>query len=539
MKKSIIIVLVLFLSFATGYAGNLLIDNVSLKPGETVDLKISLSSVVGNYVGIQFDLTLPDGFSLENGDDGNVYKLSANQANDITVNVQDLGSGTNRFVFYSNSLQLLKKGDFLTFHLKASSTLPLGNYTISVDEIVYSDLDGTITKESKVNATATVTGTESIIVTVKNIAREYADANPSFEYTVEGGELVGVPEITCEATEASPVGTYDIVVTKGSVTNPNVTFINGTLAITKAPLTIKAGTYTRKEDEENPEFTLEYVGFKRNETEAVLTKKPVVNTKAKNGSPVGEYDVTVSGAEAQNYDISYVNGKLTITEADPVTITAKSYEIEYGDDIPEFEYISEGAELNGTPSITCEATKTSPAGTYPIVITKGSVKNFNDTYVNGTLTIKKVPLKITAKDYTIKQGETLPTFEATYEGFKNDETSEVLTKQPVFTTTATSTSTPGEYEITVSGAEAQNYNISYVNGKLTIEKSDFIPGDVNGDGLVNVTDIVATVNFIMEKPSDNFNKEAADLNGDGEVNVTDIVKMVTIIMDASAREMAE
>ena len=64
-------------------------------------------------------------------------------------------------------------------------------------------------------------------------------------------------------------------------------------------------------------------------------------------------------------------------------------------------------------------------------------------------------------------------------------------------------------------------------------------GDANGDGLVNVTDIVATVNFIMEKPSDGFNKEAADLNGDGVVNVTDIVMMVKIIMEASAREMEE
>ena len=62
-------------------------------------------------------------------------------------------------------------------------------------------------------------------------------------------------------------------------------------------------------------------------------------------------------------------------------------------------------------------------------------------------------------------------------------------------------------------------------------------GDANGDGLVNVTDIVATVNFIMEKPSDGFNKEAADLNGDGVVNVTDIVMMVKIIMEASARGM--
>ncbi len=70
-----------------------------------------------------------------------------------------------------------------------------------------------------------------------------------------------------------------------------------------------------------------------------------------------------------------------------------------------------------------------------------------------------------------------------------------------------------------------------INANKYAMGGSFIPGDVNGDGLVNVTDIVATVNFIMEKPSDNFNKEAADLNGDGEVNVTDIVMMVSIIMN--------
>lgn len=72
---------------------------------------------------------------------------------------------------------------------------------------------------------------------------------------------------------------------------------------------------------------------------------------------------------------------------------------------------------------------------------------------------------------------------------------------------------------------------------LVVKATIDIPGDVNGDGLVNVTDIVATVNYIMEKPSEGFNKEAADLNGDGKINVTDIVMMVSIIMDASAREV--
>ena len=168
--------------------------------------------------------------------------------------------------------------------------------------------------------------------------------------------------------------------------------------------------------------------------------------------------------------------KVTMDDFEPVTIMAKSFKITYGDDLPTFEFTSEGAEVEGYPSITCEATKTSPVGTYPIVISKGSVTNYKVTYVNGTLTIEKAPLKITAKDYTIKQSEALPTFEAMFDGFKNNEMKDVLTKQPTITTTATSASEPGVYDIIVSGAEAQNYEISYVNGKLTIEDIDGIIG---------------------------------------------------------------
>ena len=250
------------------------------------------------------------------------------------------------------------------------------------------------------------------------------------------------------------------------------------------------------------------------------------------------------GGKGTKYDASYVDKTYAridggsdapgyfSSKADPVTITANSYTIEYGDDLPAFEFTIEGATLEGTPTITCEATKNSPVGAYPIVIAKGSVTNYNDTYVNGILTITKAPLTITAKDYTIKQGEELPTFEVEYEGFKNGETSEVLPKQPTVSTNATSSSTPGEYEITVSGVDAQNYEITYVAGKLTIEEPNFIPGDANGDGVVNVTDIVEIVNDILGHPSAKFDPIAADVNGDGVVNVTDIVSVVNIILSS-------
>ena len=156
-----------------------------------------------------------------------------------------------------------------------------------------------------------------VTVTANSYTISYGDELPKFEYTSSGATLYGIPEITCEATKTSPVGAYPIVISKGTVTNTKTTFVNGTLTITKAPLTIKADSYTKVEGEENPTFTLTYEGFKNNETSDVLTKQPTVSCSATKDSPAGDYPVTVSGAEAQNYEISYVAGTLTITANSP------------------------------------------------------------------------------------------------------------------------------------------------------------------------------------------------------------------------------
>ena len=356
-----------------------------------------------------------------------------------------------------------------TITCSASSSSAPGTY-----DIVVSGADAANYSITYVKGTLTITQADEVVVAAYSFVRLYGDANPPFGYFTFGAALSGEPSITCEATATSPVGEYDIVPSKGTITNYNVTYVNGELMILQAPLTITAKSYTIKQGEAMPTFEVEYSGFKNDETKAVLATQPTISCSATSASAPGTYDIVVSGADATNYDIAYVKGTLTITQADPVTITAKSYTIQYGDELPTFEFTSEGATLEGKPAVTCEATTTSAVGTYPIVITKGSVTNYNTTFVSGTLTITKAPLTITAKSCTIKQGEALPTFEATYEGFKNNETSQVLTKQPAIITTATSSSEPGEYDITISGAEAQNYDISYVAGKLTITASDGI-----------------------------------------------------------------
>ena len=166
-----------------------------------------------------------------------------------------------------------------------------------------------------------------ITVTAKNYTRQYGEANPTFEFDVKGGVALGNASVSCEATATSPVGTYPIVISRGDIANSEVTLENGTLTITKAPLTITAKSYTRKQGEENPKFEVEYSGFKNNETESVLTKKPTVTTKATAGSEPGEYDIVVTGAEAQNYELHYVNGKLTVEKRPIINEGGAVYEI--------------------------------------------------------------------------------------------------------------------------------------------------------------------------------------------------------------------
>jgi hypothetical protein len=76
--------------------------------------------------------------------------------------------------------------------------------------------------------------------------------------------------------------------------------------------------------------------------------------------------------------------------------------------------------------------------------------------------------------------------------------------------------------------EANNYDESANTDDNSCEYCS--PGDVNGDAAVNVLDIVATVNYILEG-GDDFAVDCADINGDGAVNVLDIVATVNFILE--------
>ena len=57
--------------------------------------------------------------------------------------------------------------------------------------------------------------------------------------------------------------------------------------------------------------------------------------------------------------------------------------------------------------------------------------------------------------------------------------------------------------------------------------SSQVLGDVNGDQIINILDIILTVNIVL---GINTTTSAADVNNDGVVNILDIVSLVNLIL---------
>lgn len=160
---------------------------------------------------------------------------------------------------------------------------------------------------------------EPVTITATDYTITYGDRLPQFSYTATGGTLLGTPTVSCSATSSSPVGTYPIVVSKGTVANSNVTFVNGTLTINKAHVTFQVNNYTREQFEPNLDFGFISSGFVLRETVEDLTVAPVITCEATPESPVGRYLISISGAESPNYDFTYVPGTLIVTASTPIT----------------------------------------------------------------------------------------------------------------------------------------------------------------------------------------------------------------------------
>ncbi len=335
------------------------------------------------------------------------------------------------------------------------------------------------------NNTKTLTVNKATITAnVDPYTREYGDPNPVFTINYSGfvnGEDIDVldvlPTVSTSAVQSSKAGNYAITLSGGSDVNYKFSFTNGTLTITKAPVTIIADDKTRIYGSSNPTFTLSYVGLKNSDTNSKINTKPTISTPATTSSNVGIYPIILSGGISDSYSITLVNGTLEITKAE-LKVTVDNKIKSYGDNNPTltfkyspFKLNQNASVLNEVPTISTTATKTSDAGIYPIVLTGGDANNYYFTLINGTLTINKKSLKVTAENKTRLYGQPNPALTYVYSGFVLGENASDLIQQPSISTTANITSNVGSYPITLTGGEALNYSFNLVAGTLKITQA--------------------------------------------------------------------
>lgn len=95
----------------------------------------------------------------------------------------------------------------------------------------------------------------------------------------------------------------------------------------------------------------------------------------------------------------------------------------------------------------------------------------------------------------------------------------------------------GDYPIILKSIRLSETNISkfydtpFVKTTLTI--SNYILGDINGDGIVNVTDYTGVANHILGFAQSGFNTKAADVNTDNVINVSDYTGVANIILSGN------
>lgn len=153
--------------------------------------------------------------------------------------------------------------------------------------------------------------------------RRYGSSAAEVDFAVTGAPIMGEPAAEGEemTDPKAPVGTYPITITTGTITTPDVQLVPGVLTITPATLTVTAKSYSREYGTANPVMEYTIKGFRNREKAEVLTKQPIIECDANELSPAGEYEIRVSGAEAQNYEFTYVSGTLTIVNSTGISPT--------------------------------------------------------------------------------------------------------------------------------------------------------------------------------------------------------------------------
>jgi hypothetical protein len=276
----------------------------------------------------------------------------------------------------------------------------------------------------------------TLTFTVDNQVMTYGDALPTLTGTFTGfvngdnvDSLTALPTLSTVAA-TSNVGSYTI--TASGAVDPNYTFVyvDGTLNITPAPLAVTADDQSMVYGGTLPTLTASYVGLVNGDTPSIVTGLQLATVAA--DSHAGTYDIMCSGAVASDYDITCVDGTLTIMPA-PLTITAAHQSMIVGSAVPPLTATYSGlvngdtpSSLTTLPTVSTIATSDAPIGFYAIVVDGAEDPDYDVTEVDNTLNVALASptVSVDSSTATAIAGQAV-TFTATVSGAQGTATGSV------------------------------------------------------------------------------------------------------------------
>lgn len=372
-------------------------------------------------------------------------------------------------------------------------------------------------ESTKTTTAYTLSGYDKNTVGAQTVTVSYKVFSATFDVTVKEAEKVEISDVTVEdktydgkpieysgtatsdnyngdyeyiwekadgtVLDSAPInaGSYKLVVKVSDETFAHTGSKEIPFNINKAALTITAENKSIAFGMNAPEFTCKADGLVDGDTiSATYSCDYTVE------SPIGDYaiiptDCTFTSGSKDNYDITYVNGTLTVKEAQKVeingvTVENKTYDgiavqysgtAESADYDGEFDYIWQTAD-----GITLDSAPIN-AGDYKLVV---KVPSDNLEYVGSTevpFTIDKADLTITAENMSTNVNSVVPAYKFTSSGLIGDDELDTI-----FSCEYTKDSDVGTYVITPTDCTftsdvKNNYNIEYVNGTLSVYGSSY------------------------------------------------------------------
>ncbi len=336
-------------------------------------------------------------------------------------------------------------------------------------------------------------GKKAASITAHNASVTYGNAADAWNVVTVGTDgLASIDyRIDCDYTTISPVGTYDIVITllnnSGSA-NYAITTTDATLTVNPRPITVSVsartgftGSVWTKSDWNITGTST--AGIAPDRLFGTLsTSSAAIATYTASGKTLGD-DFVWSGLKITKG----VDGNYDYIDCYDITydLSVEIYDAAISHDASGYTGVYDGKAHSIT--LTCDlagavitystdgenyaADKPSfkDAGTHTVYykITADGKAPVSDS---ADVVISAAPLSVTANDETVTFGDDVPAYSVAYDGLVNGETAAVLSGTLAFDCTYAKGSPVNAdgYAITPKGLTSDNYEITFVDGTVTV-----------------------------------------------------------------------